>query len=183
MKSPLRAVVFLITCFFIVGAAWAAATDAVFLSVSGKVSVKDTGGKSRTAKTNSTAAEGETVQVEKGGEATLVFFDGSTLDAKSNTQFILSALQKPSTNEKKLRFNLDFGALMARVQKLMTASSQFEIQAGGIVCGVRGTEFSVVYDPTMGSVDLKVIEGSVYAKTGGIITTVPAGQERKFLNG
>ena len=161
----------------------AAATDAVFLSVSGKVTVKNPAGKVRVLQSNSTAAEGETVQVGEDGKASLVFFDGSTLDAKPHTQFVLATLQKPSSDEKKLRFTLLFGGLLARVQKLMTATSQFEIEAGGIVCGVRGTEFSLDYDPSMGLVDLKVLEGSVYAKTGGITTTVPAGQERKFLNG
>lgn len=183
MKSFLLIAVFLTAYLFITGTGQAAATDAVFSSVSGKVSVRDLAGKIRMAQNDSGAVEGETVRVEDGAKASLVFFDGSSLEAKPHSQFVLSALRHPSPNEKKIRFNLLFGGLLAKVQKLLTANSQFEIEAGGVVCGVRGTEFSVDYYPSKGLVGLKVMKGSVYAKAGGSTTTVPAGQEKKFLNG
>lgn len=181
MKKIIHLITVLLTALFATSAVQAVATDAIFHSVSGKVKVKDSEGKTRTVRDLSKAMEGEEVIVEEGGGATLQFFDGSTLEAKPHSRFVLSVLQKLSDKEKMLRFKLDSGGLMARVQKLLTANSIFEIAAGGVVCGVRGTRFSVDYDPAQDKVDLKVLEGTVYTRAGGQTHDVHAGQQMEFL--
>lgn len=153
-------------------APWAAThsdlNQGVFTAVKGKVEVKaKKGHKAKTAEKDLTVFEGDRVITQDQSSATLRFFDGSTLDISSNTEFVLSKMQKPTdtTPDKILQFKLIVGQLLAAVQKLTTSKSSFEIEAGGVVCGVRGTKFSLecVSGQHAPQVVLKVFEGTVYA--------------------
>lgn len=140
----------------------------IFTAVKGKVEVKTKKGhKAKTAEKDLTVFEGDRVITQDKSSATLRFFDGSTLDISPNTEFVLSKMQKPTdTNRDKiLQFKLIVGQLLAAVQKLTTSKSSFEIEAGGVVCGVRGTKFSFCCNGNhiIPQVQLKVIEGTVYA--------------------
>jgi len=57
--------------------------------------------------------------------------------------------------------------MKARVKKLTTSSSVFEIQAGGVVAGVRGTVFGVDYDKAKNVVNAQTFEGSIFTLSGG----------------
>jgi hypothetical protein len=140
----------------------------IFTAVKGQVEVKTKKGhKAKTAEKDLTVFEGDRVITQDQSSATLRFFDGSTLDISPNTEFVLSKVQKPSdtTQDKILQFKLIVGQLLAAVQKLTTSKSSFEIEAGGVVCGVRGTRFSLecVSGQHAPQVVLKVFEGTVYA--------------------
>lgn len=155
----------------------------VFTSVSGKVKIKSQEGKTREAHSNSTVKEGEQVTADVKSSATLRLFDGSELKISPDTRVVVSKLQKKSEKDKKIDFKLLLGRLLAKVKKLATSNSSFEVEAGGVVCGVRGTEFSLSYDPKQKKVDLSVLEGTVLAKSGGQSNLVNAGQKIEFLNG
>jgi hypothetical protein len=140
----------------------------IFTAVQGQVEVKPKKGhKAKTAEKDLTVFEGDKVITQDKSSATLRFFDGSTLDISPNTEFVLSKMQKPTdtTPDKILQFKLVVGQLLAAVQKLTTSKSSFEIEAGGVVCGVRGTKFSLecVSGQHAPQVVLKVFEGTVYA--------------------
>jgi hypothetical protein len=139
----------------------------IFTAVKGKVEVKTKKGhKTKTAEKELTVFEGDRVITRDQSTATLRFFDGSTLDISPNTEFVLSKMQKPTdtNSDKILQFRLIVGQLLAVVQKLTTSKSSFEIEAGGVVCGVRGTKFSLCCNGNhIPQVQLKVFEGTVYA--------------------
>src|ERR1700677_1580239 len=139
----------------------------IFTAVKGKVEVKTKKGhKTKTAEKDLTVFEGDKVITHDQASATLRFFDGSTLDISPNTEFVLSKMQQPNDThpDKILQSKLILGQLLATVQKLTTSKSSFEIEAGGVVCGVRGTKFSLCCNGNhIPQVQLKVFEGTVYA--------------------
>jgi hypothetical protein len=166
----------LIFAFLLMGLAYSAAladipTDqnqGIFTAVTGKVEVKiKKGNKNKIAEKEMTVFQGDRIVTEDQSSATLRLFDGSTLDVSPKTEFVLSEMQKPTGNtlDKILHFKLIVGQLLAAVQKLTTSKSSFEIEAGGVVCGVRGTKFSMqcVSGQHTPQVLLKVFEGTVYA--------------------
>jgi len=160
-----------------------ATANAQLTQVSGTVTLKSKSGKSRKAQTGAKAYEGEKVKVAKGGKATLTFFDGSALELQSNTQIVIAKLKKSSEKEKNLKFKLTFGALVAKVKKLLTPTSSFEVEAGGAICGVRGTQYNMSYDPATNKTTITVTEGSVYFNIGGNTYIVHAGESISFTNG
>ncbi len=161
-----------------------AMTEAIFTSVSGKVEIKGHKGHMlRIAEKNTTVVEGERITTGPHSQAQLQFFDGSQMIVSPGTDFWLEKLQKPAANDKVLQFKLEFGKLVAKVQKLISAKSSFEIDAGGVACGVRGTEYSMFYDPKSGKVDVLVLDGTVWATGNGQTQTLGAGQGGSFING
>jgi hypothetical protein len=165
------------------GHLWAM-SEAIFTSVSGKVEIRGhKGHKLRLAQKDATLAEGERVVAGPNAQATLQAFDGSILTISPNTDFWLEKLEQPKPDEKILQFKLELGKLLAKVTKLISARSTFEISAGGVVCGVRGTEYSMAYDPSTGKVDLQVLDGTVWTTSGGQTREFHAGQGGTFLNG
>jgi hypothetical protein len=162
----------------------AASTDATFSSVNGTVTVKAMKGTTKTVKQGDKASQGETVTVAKGGSAALKLFDGSTIELKSNSRVVLTTLKKSSNKDNKLRLKLSFGKIIAKVKKMLTPKSSFEIEAGGVVCGVRGTAYTVSYDPETGVMTIKVTEGSVLVvDKNGNKYLIKAGEEMTFVNG
>lgn len=172
-----------ILVLFPAGNIWAL-NEATLTSVTGIVQIKNAGGKiSRIAKKNSTVLEGERIVTGKDSKATLQLFDGSQIDISPNTDFQLAKMQQPSPKDKILQFKLFLGELFAKAKKLASSKSSFEIEAGGVVCGVRGTQFRVKYDPTTNTVDLGVLDGTVYAVSNGQTTDFGPGSNVVFQNG
>jgi len=143
------------------------ANQGIFTAVTGKVEVKTKKGhKTKAAEKDMTVFQGDRIITQDQSSAILRLFDGSTLTISPGTEFVLSKLQKPTdaTQDKILQFKLIVGQLLAAVQKLTTSKSSFEIEAGGVVCGVRGTKFSFESDgKPQPQIKLKVFEGVVYA--------------------
>jgi len=157
--------------------------EATFVSLNGKVTIKNKRGVSRTAKTTSTVPEGSTVITSKDGEASLKIFDGSTVKLKPSTSLVVTTLQQPSLGEKIIKFKLKFGEFFAKVAKLTSSNSSFETDAGGVVCGVRGTEYSMFYDPQTGKVNVVVLDGTVWTTSDGKTFIYHGGQGGSFTNG
>lgn len=179
--------VFLLTFSIGFGLAMAATsktTQGFFTSVNGKVQVTSkSGDKTRIAQKDSTVVEGERILTDKDSKATLQLFDGSQLDINSNTDLALTKMQKPSSQDKILQFKLFVGNLLAKVKKLASSKSSFEIEAGGVVCGVRGTQYAYSFDPKTHNVTVHVDEGTVYLNSNGHTYLFTAGQTGIFTNG
>lgn len=177
---------FLTLCLFLpVSQAFAkVSATGTFISVEGTVTIKSqVGHHNRLAKVGSTVSQGQRVVTDKTSSAVLQFFDGSQLTIRPGTDFWLSKLQKPSARDKILQFKLLAGYLFAKVTKLASANSSFEISAGGVVCGVRGTEFSMSYDPSDNKLTLTVVEGTVYSDIDGKIVPYGIGSQVQFQDG
>jgi hypothetical protein len=159
-------------------------TQATFTSVTGIVTLIGPNGQApQTVVLGSTAQEGDKVLVEKDSSATLKMFDGSQLQIGAESSVLLSKLRKPSWRDKLLAFQLLVGQVTAQVKKLASSNSSFEIEAGGVVCGVRGTKFTMDYNLADRTLDLDVLEGTVYTQAnGGPETDYAAGQTGHFKN-
>jgi hypothetical protein len=105
-----------------------------------------------------------------------------SVEVRQTGKRTLSRLNK-GEKDKNLRFRLWMGKVRAKVRKLTSPRSSFEIEAGGVVCGVRGTEFTVDYDPATKTLRLEVHEGSVQADSEGKTKTYQAGQKGEFKGG
>lgn len=136
------------------------------------------------AKKNETVVEGQRILTKDDSSAVLGLFDGSELTIAANTEFTLTAMQKPTENSKVLKFKLFWGQLSALVQKLTTANSSFEIESGGVVCGVRGTAFSVFNNGAPKPVvNVTVTSGTVWTNCSGNQFILHAGDHLHFVNG
>lgn len=183
---PLKKTLFFLSCilplFSMTSAAGPDPSQGTFTSISGEVTV-DHGKKTRQAVKGSPVKEGDKITAAKDSTATLRFFDGSELKVKSATQFTISRLEKKEGEDKILKFKLAAGSLWAGVKKLISSKSSFEIEAGGVVCGVRGTEYEVHYDPGQDKVDVFVFSGNVWAETGGETFQYGPGHQGHFHDG
>ena len=160
-------------------------TQAIFTQVQGKVQVLVPNRKKpKKAQKDLVVTQGDRIMTQEDSSAVLRLFDGSELKVDSKTEFVLSEMQKPSDEDKKFKFSLFIGKLAAVVKKLTSASSSFEIEAGGVVCGVRGTKFSMNCDGKHNpQVQLHVFEGIVYTIDGkGNKFLFHPGPPIKFVN-
>ncbi len=187
MKFQKIPLLFLLGVGSAVGPSWSAiddsSTQAYFATVQGKVKIlRPSQTEARNAHTHSKVNEGDRITTGKKSKATLVMFDGSELEIAPESSMTIAKLQKPSELDKILQFKLLVGHLLAKVKKLTSTQSSFEIQAGGVVCGVRGTEFAIQYLPKTHSLFVNVLEGSVYTRMGQKEITIAAGQRAHFTH-
>ncbi len=96
---------------------------------------------------------------------------------------MLKKLRKPQAKDKIIQFKLLMGQLLALVKPLLSSHSTFEIESGGVVCGVRGTRYQVKYEPSTHTVYLQVMEGTVYADSNGRKVDYGPGSSVVFHNG
>ncbi len=163
---------------------WAAPEEKAYLNtVIGLVHAVNAEGKARRVFDGQWVHALETLQVGEKSEAVLVCPDGTLLSLASGTQMKIASLKRPSPQEKNFLFNLDAGRIFAQVKKLFSAKSSFEINAGGLICGVRGTQYTVDYDPKTKAMNLDVFDGAVNAFNQSVTQLFTAGQAGHFVNG
>lgn len=158
--------------------------QAIFVSVDGDVQVITAEGKQPiAAQEDMTVSEGARIIARTNSTAVLRFFDGSEITVSPRTEFQLTQLQKLSKHEKVMRFDLFIGRLSATVKALMTAKSSFEIEAGGVVCAVRGTVYQVECEPRLRKLLVIVDNGHVVIQQPGHSEVdLTAGQHRIIDN-
>jgi hypothetical protein len=190
LKSRFILVSFLspLLILFLLPAAVSAASKAPaagkLVDVSGKVTISgEAGQKSHAAKKGAKVAEGERIVTSEDATAVLEFFDGSQLTLQPGTELSVVRLKKSPSQGDVLKFKLSLGKILAEVAKMLSINSRFEIEAGGVVCGVRGTKFTLQYDPGRQKLSLRVAEGSVYADSGGKHRVLNAGEKIEFIKG
>jgi ferric-dicitrate binding protein FerR (iron transport regulator) len=111
-------------------------------------------------------AESDEIKTDANSKGYLEFQNGSVVEVGPNSDTTVSQLDT-SGDDFKARFLLAWGKLKAQVKKLTTSNSSFEVEAGGVVAGVRGTVFGVDYDKTQKKVDAQTFEGSIFTRAGG----------------
>ncbi len=111
-------------------------------------------------------SEQDHIVTGKNSKAYLEFINGGIVEVGPSTDVTVTTLEITG-DDFKAKFLLAWGKLKAKVQKLTTSSSSFEIQAGGVVAGVRGTVFGVNYDPAQKQVAAQTFEGTIYTQVGG----------------
>ena len=143
----------------------AQAAELYLAQATGKVKVFHEG-KLATAVPPQILVEQDRIVTAKNSKAYLEFQNGGIVEVGPSTDVTVSTLETGG-DDFKARFLLALGKLKAKVKKLTTASSSFEIQAGGVVAGVRGTVFGVDYDPAKKQVAAKTFEGTIFTQSGG----------------
>jgi hypothetical protein len=102
---------------------------------------------------------GDRILTKADSLAYLEFKNGGVVEVNPNSDFKVNEAQ--AETDFRGRFLLAFGKVMSMVHKLTTTHSAFEVEAGGVIAGVRGTVFSVEYNGYKCPVIEKTYEGSV----------------------
>src|ERR1039458_8256675 len=107
----------------------------------GKAVAIDAAGPERPLKVGDQVVEGEKVRLETNkSKLFLNVSDGTDLRLAGKTQMAFVEFNhSPSGLTRKTRLELAFGRFWSHVAKLTSKTSRFEVKAGGVICGVRGT--------------------------------------------
>jgi hypothetical protein len=107
------------------------------------------------------------------GNATLTFFEGSTIELKADTEIGLAELSTVGTvNNIKLKETI--GETISRVKKLTDSASTYEIETQAAVAAVRGTTMYVAVNAS-GITTVGNVEGSAFVIVQGIETFITPG--------
>jgi len=131
-------------------------------------------GKQHDADPPEALAEGDWIQTGDKQKAFLEFQNGGVVEVGENSRVQVKKLEI-TPKDFKARFLLEAGKFKAKVMKLTTASSSFEVQAGGVVAGVRGTVFGVDYDKANDQVTAATYEGKIVAESHGQTEAIDKG--------
>jgi len=131
-----------------------------------------------------TAEEGEAVETgdnlltKEDSEITLALNDNTLIHIPADSQIRVVDLSPNTIHGFSSRIELILGNILSEVEKLNESKSSFEIEAGGVVCGVRGTAFEV--QNRDGNVSTSTYHGVVVMKKGAHIQTVRTNDHSTF---
>ena len=159
---------FLITCLFVligsllVTAAGDAAVDKPrIVFVEGDATTSADGGSWKQAVRGTRLEQDWVLKTGKKSGVAVVFPDGSEVKLGSESEMKITDLRY-AKKSKIVELKLAYGRLLARVKKLLTKESKFNVTAGSAVCGVRGTEFLVSFKDNR--FEVMNVEGSVFVR-------------------
>ncbi|HVZ81559.1 MAG TPA: FecR family protein [bacterium] len=148
-------------------------------SIQGKVQVRSKGVTVlEDAKEDQVVLEGDTILTGPDSKVSLVLNTMTMTQIGEKSQVTVGKLVKKGTSGFLSRLKLSFGKILSQVEKLATSHSSFEIEAGGVVCGVRGTAFEVSVEGSQ--VTDSTFEGSVEMKNGPQSRMVDADHHSEF---
>lgn len=139
------------------------------------------GGASLDLKEGMELAPGEEVRTAEGAQVVLMVNDETSLQVGPLSRVKLTSLAPTPQGGFLSRFLLLGGRILAQVQKLSTTRSSFEIEAGGLVCGVRGTAFEMELSGE--DLEARTHEGEVAVTRGDRVESVRAGNVCAFRGG
>lgn len=132
--------------------------------------------------------QGATITTGDNSTVILVFASGATATLSPNTSIEVSKFQQQAFTDEaflddslepavsKTEMKLIQGEIIGQVRRLRTGS-EFNINTPVGAAGVRGTTYSVSYNPNNGKFVIKTASGLVvYARSGENEVPVPAGQ-------
>ncbi|HTA77305.1 MAG TPA: FecR family protein [bacterium] len=131
-----------------------------------------------------TAVEGEAVEAgdevitKDDSEMTLALNNNTLVHVEANSQVKVSDLAPNTSHGFTSRLELLIGNVLSEVEKLNESKSSFEIDAGGVVCAVRGTGFEVQKQGD--SVVTNTFHGTVEMQKNGHVQNVGADQHSTF---
>ena len=151
-------------------------------SFKGSVAIKKVGKKTwESVKASSKVQEGDEVLTLEKSYAVVKFPDGSMTKISENTQVLFEKLRKSKDGKILVSIVIQKGGTYNVVQKVVTGSS-FEVKAGSVTAGVRGTTFGVEYMEEKPVV--KVWEGEVFTFfEDAFVIPVTQGQEIAYQPG
>jgi hypothetical protein len=147
----------------------------------GNASLTKEDGSTEALKEGSEIHSGDQIQLENDAQAVLMLNDETTVQLGAGVRLRVEQLEMNPQNGFFSKMKLLGGRILSQVQKLGISRSKFEVEAGGVVCGVRGTAFEVELHG--GDVETRTHEGEVSAESDGKIESVKAGRACTFRRG
>lgn len=130
------------------------------------------------------AEEDQTVQVgdeiitQANSQVSLTLDENTMLQVSADSYLVVGDLSRKNQTSFVSRLKLAAGRVLSQVEKLGSSHSVFEIEAGGVVCGVRGTAFEVAKQGE--SVQTNTFEGTVEMSKDQMSQKVTAGKHSEF---
>lgn len=126
--------------------------------------------------------EGDRILVGDETQVVLSLRNETLIHLDENSEMTVSNLEENGQNGFLSRLKLWTGDLLSDVKKnLRDSGSSFEVESGGVVCGVRGTVFEV--SSHGGTVQTAVHEGVVHVQGGKFSKDCQAGQTCRTSHG
>ncbi len=118
---------------------------------------------------------GDTIRTDATGQARVTFFeDGTETDVLPNSELIIGAFSGSET-QFTISVEVVIGQTIQRLNRLLDASSRYDVLTPGMSLGARGTQFAVRVEPN-GRSAMLVTEGDVQAaKDDDEAASVPLG--------
>ncbi len=152
----------------------------VLEDLKGTVLIRESGeNRAEPAAEEETVKEGDEVITKAGSEASLTLDENTLFHLPENSDVKVDQLQPNLSNGFISRLQLLGGRVLSEVEKLGDSHSTFEVESGGVVCGVRGTAFEVFNQD--GAVHTLTYHGEVEMHKGNLVQAVVAGHHSAFL--
>jgi len=164
--------------------------------VKGNVTLISPAGQSMPLKRGQEFREGSTVVTGGASSALLIFSNGSTLNVTPDSKITISQFQQaaydpalgsflrlkedPSTSN--MQADLAYGKVNGEVRRL-GPGSQFMVSTPVGSAGIRGTTFSISYNPNSGMFSVNVLTGTVVVSSPAGTQTVTTGQSTTVAPG
>lgn len=162
------------------------ALEYVFDEVKGTVLVMSGSSQPVTAEEDLVVGQDDRITTGPGSEATLTLNDDTMFHLSENSEVQIARLEKQKTGGFFSRLSLIKGKVLSEVEKLTQSHSNFEVESGGVICGVRGTGFEVQKDGE--EIHTRTFHGLVEMQRQGQAQKIAAGshgifsgKSRKFL--
>ncbi len=138
------------------------------------------GGASQPLTEGSPVLAGDEIQTDEGGSVVLFLNEETTLRVESASRLVVERLEPNQEGGFLNRLKLLAGRVISEVENLGKSQSTFEVESGGVVCGVRGTSFEV--ELIGDEVNASTYEGEIEVKSGESVERVRAGYRFGFMN-
>jgi predicted secreted protein len=125
-----------------------------------------------------TVEQGDEIITKENSQATLSLDENTLIRLGPDSDLHITALGPNETNGFISRLELAGGKIMSEVEHLADRQSTFEVNAGGVVCGVRGTAFEV--EKQGQEVRTNTFRGVVEMKKDHYIQKVKANEHLSF---
>lgn len=154
-------------------------TQYVLENLKGTVEILPVGAdQAQIAEEEETVTEGDEIITKPGAEASLTLNETTMFHLSSNSDVKIEELKSNDTGGFLSRLELLEGNVLSEVEKLSESRSTYEVDSGGVVCGVRGTSFEVQKEGD--SISTNTFHGVVEMRNGSSVQRIESGHHGAF---
>ena len=151
----------------------------VIEDLKGSVSVREEGStQAEPAEEEEVVGEGDEIITGEGSEASLTLDENTLVHVAQNSDVKVDQLRPKPESGFLSRLELAKGRVLSEVEKLGESHSTFEVESGGVVCGVRGTAFEVQKEG--GTIHTFTYHGVVEMRQGTKVQAVVANHHSAY---
>lgn len=123
---------------------------------------------------------GDRIRTSADSYAAITYFDGSSTELEPNTDVTIQQLDRTASGGNVVSIKQEIGLTWNRVERLLDASSRFEVTTSSAVAYVRGTEFRVRVSAQQETI-VEAVTDDVVVEAQGVTVTVRAGFQTTVL--